>query len=137
MIRRPPRSTRTDTLFPYTTLFRSQASDKAIVPRPVRAVDVLDRFGDSITNRHFAHLMRDDQGRRKVQIPLIACESLLSFIAHGLQVGGKAGRRADGGQFVKLVLRRSEEGREGKECGCTWSSRWTTKQQIKKTDLTK
>src|SRR3546814_18711010 len=26
MIRRPPRSTRTDTLFPYTTLFRSGAS---------------------------------------------------------------------------------------------------------------
>src|SRR3546814_6282302 len=25
MIRRPPRSTRTDTLFPYTTLFRSSA----------------------------------------------------------------------------------------------------------------
>src|SRR3546814_1710999 len=27
MIRRPPRSTRTDTLFPYTTLFRSVVSD--------------------------------------------------------------------------------------------------------------
>src|SRR3546814_19184416 len=27
MIRRPPRSTRTDTLFPYTTLFRSQRVD--------------------------------------------------------------------------------------------------------------
>src|SRR3546814_12281639 len=27
MIRRPPRSTRTDTLFPYTTLVRSDASD--------------------------------------------------------------------------------------------------------------
>src|SRR3546814_4975856 len=26
MIRRPPRSTRTDTLFPYTTLFRSDSS---------------------------------------------------------------------------------------------------------------
>src|SRR3546814_4801619 len=26
MIRRPPRSTRTDTLFPYTTLFRSKGS---------------------------------------------------------------------------------------------------------------
>src|SRR3546814_7431434 len=26
MLRRPPRSTRTDTLFPYTTLFRSPAS---------------------------------------------------------------------------------------------------------------
>src|SRR3546814_20695514 len=27
MIRRPPRSTRTDTLFPYTTLFRSAAGE--------------------------------------------------------------------------------------------------------------
>src|SRR3546814_1344180 len=27
MIRRPPRSTRTDTLFPYTTLFRSRVDD--------------------------------------------------------------------------------------------------------------
>src|SRR3546814_4991619 len=29
MIRRPPRSTRTDTLFPYTTLFRSLGIDQA------------------------------------------------------------------------------------------------------------
>src|SRR3546814_12388644 len=28
MIRRPPRSTRTDTLFPYTTLFRSPGSSR-------------------------------------------------------------------------------------------------------------
>src|SRR3546814_4923602 len=28
MIRRPPRSTRTDTLFPYTTLFRSEVVDR-------------------------------------------------------------------------------------------------------------
>src|SRR3546814_20064159 len=28
MIRRPPRSTRTDTLFPYTTLFRSPSSQQ-------------------------------------------------------------------------------------------------------------
>src|SRR3546814_7258612 len=28
MIRRPPRSTRTDTLFPYTTLFRSLEADR-------------------------------------------------------------------------------------------------------------
>src|SRR3546814_6773280 len=33
MIRRPPRSTRTDTLFPYTTLFRS-----AGVGRPIKLV---------------------------------------------------------------------------------------------------
>src|SRR3546814_9922408 len=31
MIRRPPRSTRTDTLFPYTTLFRSQASEQELI----------------------------------------------------------------------------------------------------------
>src|SRR3546814_3710974 len=50
MIRRPPRSTRTDTLFPYTTLFRSTARAwlaagarrrvprlRAAVPGPVRA----------------------------------------------------------------------------------------------------
>src|SRR3546814_4513203 len=31
MIRRPPRSTRTDTLFPYTTLFRSGAVSAPII----------------------------------------------------------------------------------------------------------
>src|SRR3546814_2169033 len=35
MIRRPPRSTRTDTLFPYTTLFRSSMID--LVAERVRA----------------------------------------------------------------------------------------------------
>src|SRR3546814_8209738 len=34
MIRRPPRSTRTDTLFPYTTLFRSLPG---AAPPPLRA----------------------------------------------------------------------------------------------------
>src|SRR3546814_12736930 len=31
MIRRPPRSTRTDTLFPYTTLFRSDVADEVLI----------------------------------------------------------------------------------------------------------
>src|SRR3546814_20470161 len=35
MLRRPPRSTRTDTLFPYTTLFRSVAASVAR-PEPAR-----------------------------------------------------------------------------------------------------
>src|SRR3546814_19245397 len=34
MIRRPPRSTRTDTLFPYTTLFRSPAAQSAAAEAP-------------------------------------------------------------------------------------------------------
>src|SRR3546814_5805774 len=38
MVRRPPRSTRTDTPFPYTTLFRS-LSDRTILARPARALD--------------------------------------------------------------------------------------------------
>src|SRR3546814_15233811 len=33
MIRRPPRSTRTDTLFPYTTLFRSNTRSQALAKR--------------------------------------------------------------------------------------------------------
>src|SRR3546814_8433102 len=32
MIRRPPRSTRTDTLFPYTTLFRSGVASAVMLP---------------------------------------------------------------------------------------------------------
>src|SRR3546814_17601780 len=31
MIRRPPRSTRTDTLFPYTTLFRSELTGEGMI----------------------------------------------------------------------------------------------------------
>src|SRR3546814_14213454 len=33
MIRRPPRSTRTDTLFPYTTLFRSNSPNQTLILR--------------------------------------------------------------------------------------------------------
>src|SRR3546814_17588394 len=38
MIRRPPRSTRTDTLFPYTTLFRSIARAESLPLSPNRAI---------------------------------------------------------------------------------------------------
>src|SRR3546814_4191143 len=40
MIRRPPRSTRTDTLFPYTTLFRSRAVVPGLVVAHVGGVGV-------------------------------------------------------------------------------------------------
>src|SRR3546814_2961096 len=43
MIRRPPRSTRTDTLFPYTTLFRSEGArlgcGRLLDQRPVQGAD--------------------------------------------------------------------------------------------------
>src|SRR3546814_17697358 len=53
MIRRPPRSTRTDTLFPYTTLFRSVergVGDVVLAPHDVgdAQVDVVDDRGDVV-----------------------------------------------------------------------------------------
>src|SRR3546814_7995820 len=46
MIRRPPRSTRTDTLFPYTTLFRSSLGGSGGVRRSRNGVaDLLPRLG--------------------------------------------------------------------------------------------
>src|SRR3546814_17314112 len=39
MIRRPPRSTRTDTLFPYTTLFRSARAAVRTLPEPRTRID--------------------------------------------------------------------------------------------------
>src|SRR3546814_5166591 len=46
MIRRPPRSTRTDTLFPYTTLFRSHALELYFEGFAIVARAVADVAGD-------------------------------------------------------------------------------------------
>src|SRR3546814_9749516 len=48
MIRRPPRSTRTDTLFPYTTLFRSRQHEDDRVDERVRDVQQLGLFGPQL-----------------------------------------------------------------------------------------
>src|SRR3546814_5532885 len=40
MIRRPPRSTRTDTLFPYTTLFRSEPTGRVFTVGGGRVAEV-------------------------------------------------------------------------------------------------
>src|SRR3546814_12975400 len=63
MIRRPPRSTRTDTLFPYTTLFRSAgpgAADRPYTPRgspspPVARAPLCRRGGDCRRGRAGLH----------------------------------------------------------------------------------
>src|SRR3546814_8264495 len=50
MIRRPPRSTRTDTLFPYTTLFRSvrcELDGRGVVNR-LDSVLALNRFQENL-----------------------------------------------------------------------------------------
>src|SRR3546814_9486379 len=43
MIRPPPRSTRTDPLFPYTTLFRSVPAQKVGNESPSKLIDLLNR----------------------------------------------------------------------------------------------
>src|SRR3546814_16020747 len=111
MIRRPPRSTRTDTLFPYTTLFRSPGDAGALVreqelgagPALVLLIDtLLDRHAD-ILEEHLVHLMlaaeRDDRPYRD------------------------AGRFHVDQQDGDALLR-SEERRVGKECVSTCRSRW-------------
>src|SRR3546814_3653260 len=62
MIRRPPRSTRTDTLFPYTTLFRSVRRPGAMVFEPparhARPVPHPDRLRSEEHTSELQSLMR-------------------------------------------------------------------------------
>src|SRR3546814_16189016 len=51
MIRRPPRSTRTDTLFPYTTLFRSPPARPPIAPVRAGPCQLPVNWGDVSTGR--------------------------------------------------------------------------------------
>src|SRR3546814_8988471 len=59
MIRRPPRSTRTDTLFPYTTLFRSQQQVEA------GFLQRIDRRRGIAGNRHLAEAQRVQHRRQR------------------------------------------------------------------------
>src|SRR3546814_2531999 len=61
MIRRPPRSTRTDTLFPYTTLFRS--TKKGDTGSPEVQVAVLTERINNLTE-HFKTHKKDVHSRR-------------------------------------------------------------------------
>src|SRR3546814_9232228 len=65
MIRRPPRSTRTDTLFPYTTLFRSRGivvllAERATKPWAIPAKSCGWPFAGELLRRttHPGHLPR-------------------------------------------------------------------------------
>src|SRR3546814_3145558 len=61
MIRRPPRSTRTDTLFPYTTLFRSSMKDPANAP--TEAV----KRSDSSDSRRLCSTPRSEEHTSELQ----------------------------------------------------------------------
>src|SRR3546814_3898739 len=59
MIRRPPRSTRTDTLFPYTTLFRSKdRRNRPRLCRPAGRAGVCRSFRSEEHTSELQSLMR-------------------------------------------------------------------------------
>src|SRR3546814_17212160 len=62
MVRRPPRSTRTDTLFPYTPLFRSRPRPRRQCP-PCR--DILLSAGPHGARRRLRHGDRRDRPRTR------------------------------------------------------------------------
>src|SRR3546814_5960024 len=68
MIRAPPRSTRTDTLFPYTTLFRSRGLAHGLVVPEVAALDPVDPAAGAAHHQHPAHAA--DLGKRRVDVGL-------------------------------------------------------------------
>src|SRR3546814_12703872 len=109
MIRRPPRSTRTDTLFPYTTLFRS-------IVRVVIA-----------EGPRFPKLARTFYLAGPQVMTAMVAEQLANAAASGEVDLGEIGRETAANLFINLVRGepRSEERRVGKECVSTCRSRWS------------
>src|SRR3546814_13369171 len=109
MIRRPPRSTRTDTLFPYTTLFRSR------FPAPLQRGKAV--FAAKRAARYHGPKVDATASREILTRPRV-------FSASWSQTPGALSRFAP----LRLhhpVHRRSEERRVGKECVSTCRSRWS------------
>src|SRR3546814_19198466 len=82
MIRRPPISTRTDTLFPYTTLFRSFVLQR-------RQVVAVDRVGDLVG---LLDRVRGDRGEGLFDVPraaVLAVAQAGHVVEQALEVGGR------------------------------------------------
>src|SRR3546814_4598771 len=81
MIRRPPRSTRTDTLFPYTTLFRSfppqMRKRQWVIPNPAHLPDeakpyraegrTMAAVGRLVPQKGFDRLLRSEEHTSELQ----------------------------------------------------------------------
>src|SRR3546814_16480698 len=124
MILRPPRSTRTDTLFPYTTLFRSQLGD-----RDCRVVDIAlacdglaasDQPSD-LHERLFG--VRPAHRSERLQDPRQCVEPGLSVRLHRLAIGPTDALAVTPPR--RREEHRSEERRVGKECVSTCRYGWS------------
>src|SRR3546814_8980861 len=109
MIRRPPRSTRTDTLFPYTTLFRSAIADTIFddgagehaVRLELAVRDARARRRDAIGDADFFEhrpLRRDAPGEiLPARLELRSVDAAIApYIADARPIGGGPGRRRPG-----------------------------------------
>src|SRR3546814_20269396 len=112
MIRRPPRSTRTDTLFPYTTLFRSARLPDGI-GRKRRAPRPIGLAGDEMNPRAQGRTRRLHRSRKAHLAVADAGERFAQPFGMGHDMGGKQ----DGGaalaflpaEFLKALLGESIE----------------------------
>src|SRR3546814_12452419 len=130
MIRRPPRSTRTDTLFPYTTLFRSafpcwdEPAFKAVFGVTLDVADDLLAFSNG------PELAREDLGGGVVRIrfadTIPMSTYLVAFVVGPLETTGPVDVA---GVPPRLVPRPrtggSEERRAGKGCLSKCRARWS------------
>src|SRR3546814_11283366 len=109
MIRRPPRSTRTDTLFPYTTLFRSLEAYDFTTKRGSQFLGDYARGADPFANI----------GERtvSVQVTSVVRASDRSFQVKWTETAYERGTDAG-------TERRLEGRRVGKACVSTVRSRW-------------
>src|SRR3546814_19731686 len=116
MIRRPPRSTRTDTLFPYTTLFRSRAGRAEhrggrIVGDDLCLVELRRRGGEPLLQPRLRPLL------------VVAATALLQ--CHRVDHRGDVLSVVVPQRREDPRVPRSEERRVGNECVSTCRSRWS------------
>src|SRR3546814_11147691 len=109
MIRRPPRSTRTDTLFPYTTLFRS-ADPVFDLTRPLKGPFAARDVGAA------------DAADAAIQLAKLAGLLPALFIREAVKDDRQAPHVTPGD--VASSVARSEERRVGNERVSTCRSRW-------------
>src|SRR3546814_20820356 len=119
MIRRPPRSTRTDTLFPYTTLFRYLTNQCVAGGIDRRAgLAELRKIGNHRQQDLHATELRCAQQR-----PQLDTEQFRLFQTQA--DCAQAERRIVRSRYSIATGVRSDERRVGKECVSTCRSRWS------------
>src|SRR3546814_13571996 len=101
MIRRPPRSTRTDTLFPYTTLFRSKSD--GILQLVLDRADKKNALTDAMYGA-LADAFAAAESDREVRVILIAGEGDMYTAGNDVSDFASAGA-SDGPRNVDRFLR--------------------------------